>query len=135
MPLLPPSLAPRAIVSLQSSNLSHTLGYGQLTRMVAASGFRQRSLRPRGMPHFRCINEGRNGNAWPSDTTNKPGSRATTASTPRVPILDQLGASRPVKITIIICLCIFGTMETVFYAKAAMRYFDPPEEHQDEESD
>ena len=34
-----------------------------------------------------------------------------------------MGATRTVKIVVIGFLCIYGTMETVFYANAAYRYF------------
>ncbi|KAF3315628.1 hypothetical protein TWF173_003208 [Orbilia oligospora] len=40
----------------------------------------------------------------------------------------DLGASRTVKIVVIIALSIVGTMETIFYAKLFMRKFFPGEE-------
>ena len=59
-----------------------------------------------------------------SSTVGKTESKPAP-SWPQIKVLDQLGASRGVKIVVIICLSIFGTMETIFYAKAALRYFYP----------
>ncbi|KAK1230527.1 hypothetical protein PQX77_006376 [Marasmius sp. AFHP31] len=42
--------------------------------------------------------------------------------------LDQMGATRGVKITILIFLSIVGTMETMFYVKAAQRWLYPKDE-------
>jgi hypothetical protein len=39
----------------------------------------------------------------------------------------DLGATRTVKITVLVALSIFGTLETIFWAKALWRYFVPPE--------
>lgn len=41
----------------------------------------------------------------------------------RLSVLDRMGANRTTKIVIIVFLCIYGTMETIFYANAAYRYF------------
>lgn len=46
--------------------------------------------------------------------------------------LDKLGATRTVKVVVIVFLSIFGTLETVFYAKAAMRWLAPPQEEEEE---
>ncbi|KAK6338917.1 hypothetical protein TWF696_009718 [Orbilia brochopaga] len=40
----------------------------------------------------------------------------------------ELGASKPIKIVLIIALSIIGTMETIFYFKLFMRKFFPNEE-------
>lgn len=41
----------------------------------------------------------------------------------RISVLDRMGANRTTKIVIIVFLSIYGTMETLFYANAAYRYF------------
>lgn len=41
----------------------------------------------------------------------------------RLSVLDRMGANRTTKIVIIVFLSIYGTMETIFYANAAYRYF------------
>lgn len=41
----------------------------------------------------------------------------------RLSVLDRMGANRTTKIVIIVFLSIYGTMETIFYANAACRYF------------
>jgi hypothetical protein len=43
----------------------------------------------------------------------------------------DLGASRAVKITVIVALCIFGIAETVFYVRAAWQYFVPVKSEDD----
>lgn len=58
-----------------------------------------------------------------SETQSKP-----APSWPQIKVLDDLGATRGVKIFILVCLSIYGTMETIFYTKAIMRYFYPPME-------
>ncbi|KAK2598612.1 hypothetical protein N8I77_012008 [Diaporthe amygdali] len=41
----------------------------------------------------------------------------------RISVLDRMGANRTTKIVIIVFLSVYGTMETLFYANAAYRYF------------
>lgn len=52
-------------------------------------------------------------------------SEKSTSSTKqsRLSVLDRMGANRTTKIVIIVFLCIYGMMETMFYANAAYRYF------------
>lgn len=45
----------------------------------------------------------------------------------RLSVLDRMGANRTTKIVIIVFLSIYGTMETIFYANAAYRYFSKEE--------
>lgn len=45
----------------------------------------------------------------------------------RQSVLDRMGATRNVKIAVIVFLCIYGTMETIFYAGVLYRYFTKPE--------
>lgn len=56
-----------------------------------------------------------------SVTTPKKPASSTKQS--RLSVLDRMGANRTTKIVIIVFLCIYGTMETIFYANAAYRYF------------
>jgi hypothetical protein len=51
---------------------------------------------------------------------SKPASQGPLAT------LDKLGATRTVKVVIIIFISILGTMETIFWFNAAWRYFYPP---------
>ncbi|KAF3920048.1 hypothetical protein ABW21_db0207655 [Orbilia brochopaga] len=44
----------------------------------------------------------------------------------------ELGASKPIKIVLIIALSIVGTMETIFYVKLFMRRFFPSKEAEEE---
>lgn len=37
-------------------------------------------------------------------------------------VLDRMGATRTVKIVVIVFFCIYATMETIFYASALYRY-------------
>ncbi|CAJ2508009.1 Uu.00g091950.m01.CDS01 [Anthostomella pinea] len=46
---------------------------------------------------------------------------------------DGLGMSRNVKIVVIVVLSIFGTMETVFWAKAIWRWWNKEEEEEDDD--
>lgn len=40
----------------------------------------------------------------------------------RQSVLDRMGATRTVKIVVIVFICIYGTMETIFYGAALYRY-------------
>lgn len=60
----------------------------------------------------------------------RPQASATASEKPdlskkggRLSVLDRMGANRTTKIVIIVFLSIYGTMETIFYANAAYRYF------------
>lgn len=60
----------------------------------------------------------------------RPQNSATASEKPdsskkggRLSVLDRMGANRTTKIIIIVFLSIYGTMETIFYANAAYRYF------------
>lgn len=63
-------------------------------------------------------------------TPGRSPGRATASEKPappkkegRLSVLDRMGANRTTKIVIIVFLSIYGTMETLFYANAAYRYF------------
>lgn len=55
-----------------------------------------------------------------STASEKP---ASSIKGGRLSVLDRMGANRTTKIVIIVFLCVYGTMETIFYANAAYRYF------------
>ncbi|KAL1852343.1 hypothetical protein Daus18300_012238 [Diaporthe australafricana] len=64
----------------------------------------------------------------------RPQASATASKRPvpstkegRLSVLDRMGANRTTKIVIIVFLSIYGTMETLFYANAAYRYFSKEE--------
>lgn len=92
---------------------------GRPTQRIASS-FRHPQLRPYNVP-FRCIS------AQP-DPRRRDGEKPGQPSWPPIPILDRMGATTTVKLTVIIFLSVLGTMETIFYVKAALRYFYPPPE-------
>lgn len=49
--------------------------------------------------------------------------KASGPATRRQSVLDRMGATRNIKIAVIVFLCIYGTMETIFYAGVLYRYF------------
>jgi hypothetical protein len=65
----------------------------------------------------------------PSASQSQKTSPSESSTNPALPSLNltDLGATRTVKIVVLLALVVFGTMETVFYAKALWRYFVPPE--------
>jgi hypothetical protein len=60
----------------------------------------------------------------PATASEKP---ASAKKEGRLSVLDRMGANRTTKIVIIVFLSIYGTMETIFYANAAYRYFSKEE--------
>lgn len=56
----------------------------------------------------------------PATASKKP---ASSKKEGRLSVLDRMGANRTTKIVIIVFFSIYGTMETLFYANAAYRYF------------
>lgn len=54
-------------------------------------------------------------------SSSEPGAGAQPK---RQSTLDRMGATRTVKIVVIVFICIYGTMETIFYAGALYRYLN-----------
>ncbi|KAL0572085.1 hypothetical protein V5O48_009879 [Marasmius crinis-equi] len=65
----------------------------------------------------------------PGDQNAPPGRRGSILEQMNT-ALDQMGATRGVKITIVIFLSIVGTLETMFYVKAAHRWLYPTGEEE-----
>lgn len=105
----PPSLLPTTVVRQHLSAQYYSF---QSPRSTIASYRRYTTLdksRPQNPPQQHPVSEKKN-NADPEPKQQ------------RQSLLDQMGATRNVKIAVIIFLCIYGTMETVFYAGALYRY-------------
>ena len=59
--------------------------------------------------------------------------RTTTYQPPPRVTLKDLGAGRTVRIVVVVCICIPGTLETVFWAKMLWRYFKGDDNQDDAE--
>ncbi|KAJ8094248.1 hypothetical protein PM082_006787 [Marasmius tenuissimus] len=86
----------------------------------------------------RCISQSGSNHNGNTPTDGKQGHKGPETG-PKASILqrinaslDQMGATRGVKITILIFLSIVGTMETMFYVKAAQRWLYPKDEEDGE---
>lgn len=82
---------------------------------------------------FRCLSQSprRLGGSDKPRRAEPPKSSAHSSSEPgagaqpkRQSALDRMGATRTVKIVVIVFICIYGTMETIFYASALYRYLN-----------
>lgn len=76
------------------------------------------------------------GNGKPATDPIAPGKKQQASSKRWLSFLDDLdmmGASRPVKIVIVVAISVLGTMETIFYFQAAKRYFFPADNLQEKE--
>lgn len=62
----------------------------------------------------------------------KPGSNGPTPPNPSYPTFSfqDLGANRTVKVIVIVCLTVFGTLESIFWAKFLWAKFSPSPENE-----
>ncbi|OIW23554.1 hypothetical protein CONLIGDRAFT_637515 [Coniochaeta ligniaria NRRL 30616] len=107
-----PSTTSRQLLSIVPTAIQHRL----LLRSLAATSVHLRHLsqRPQAAEQTSPSTSATDGTAAQNSSAVKPKPQST---------LDRLGATRTVKIVIIVFLCIYGTMEGIFYTTWLYRYF------------
>lgn len=95
--------------------------YRKLGIAVATAAHHGILARPLTAIPVRRISQGPQGSDQPP-VSNKC-SAEPSAKPKRQSILDQMGATRTVKIVVIVFISIYATLETIFYAKALYHYF------------
>ena len=135
------TLSGTACLTLHASNISVfvrwlAMPFTPFTMVPASPMIRQAITRPIGVDLLRSL-IGRHHSLRTSTVlqtrpisqqdTNQRKQQSTTNQTSPYPSLSfaGLGASRAVKVTVLIGLGVIGTMETVFWTKALWQYFSP----------
>ena len=100
-------------------------GHAEHLRMTRFSLPNHLILRPNAATQLRHL--GGNSQVRPQTSATASDKPASQKKEGRLSVLDRMGANRTTKIVIIVFLSVYATMETLFYANAAYRYFSKEE--------
>ncbi|KUI63269.1 hypothetical protein VP1G_11500 [Cytospora mali] len=113
---------PSKTAALLTARLSPTsrIGYTKRTGVSSSDPHQRLLLHPYVATQLCRLSEGHKDQPQTFiSTSEKP---ASSPEHGRVSLLDRMGANRTTKIVIVVFLCIYGTMETIFYVTAAYRH-------------